>query len=432
MKSICVFSGKGGAGKSSIAALLALALSKKHNVALVDLDINTPSIPVMFGGRTEVGSLTLHSTGYRSKGISTYMGRMVRTMLKDVVKDAVATNPDVVVMDMPPGTGDIHLQVITKLTPGAAVLVLQPNNLCKEDALRSIALFMQHKVPVVGVIENMVGDIFGDHIELVGLPVLKSIPLRKDVANAGNEGRIDEVSNPVYSVAEKIFRDAAKADWDVEKKRVYEEADPDDLIAGGFMDNIKKRSDLKYLGVNSWDAVRERLLSMDLSKVIPNMNPDRFLMENDGKTIKRMLDNLDEDDSGLFMMVRPPSTEIKLFPGEVTIAHLRKLDNDAYYRVPRLSWPTDEGEVVIFASEASPISPKKLHDLIDRGELVLASNSKTQRYVPSPEQLEGIAEVYGRMTTVPKNWKEEYAKLGIEVEQAKLADISPGVKQGAE
>ena len=177
MKVIAIYSGKGGVGKSTTSALIALAMADRFDkVSLLDFDINTPSAPVLFGGRSEVNNLKIHSTGYRCGGLMGFTGTAQKKVLNSLVKQVEVYDPDVCIIDMPPGTSSVHLSVCGKISPSSFILISQPNSLCESDAMRATELFAKIEAPILGVIYNMVGDFFGtDPSGKIGLNVLKSV-----------------------------------------------------------------------------------------------------------------------------------------------------------------------------------------------------------------------------------------------------------------
>ena len=204
MKVIGIYSGKGGVGKSTVASLVALALSKSHKTCLVDLDINTPSIPVLFGGRQELPNLNILSTGFKRTGLIDYSGAILRRVVRELTDEAKKTNPDIIVIDMPPGLDDTHFELVSILRPSFFVLVIQPNKLSEEDAKRTSQLFTNLSIPIAGVIQNMSGDVFGTYTEgeVLGLKLLGTIPLNKQIATLGGNGEIDKVKNPLQNVVD--------------------------------------------------------------------------------------------------------------------------------------------------------------------------------------------------------------------------------------
>jgi ATP-binding protein involved in chromosome partitioning len=224
---IAVMSGKGGVGKSTIAANLALALSQGNaKVGLMDADIYGPSVPIMFGVRGErpmmmnVGEekgkivplerygIKLMSIGLLvdEKSAVVWRGPMASSAIKQFVTDVYWGELDYLVIDMPPGTGDIHLTILQTVPVTGAVIVTTPQDVALADAKKGIAMFgqAQIKVPIIGLIENMsyftpaeLPDnkyyIFGKDggkklAEEYDLPLLGQIPLVQSIREGGDSG----------------------------------------------------------------------------------------------------------------------------------------------------------------------------------------------------------------------------------------------------
>src|SRR6187401_1623377 len=175
---IAVVSGKGGVGKSTVAANLALALSQGGaKVGLMDADIYGPSVPIMFGVRGErpmmmdVGGdkgmivplerfgIKLMSIGLLvdEKNAVVWRGPMASSAIRQFVTDVYWGELDYLVVDMPPGTGDIHLTLVQTVPVTGIVVVTTPQDVALADAKKAIAMFGQSqiKVPIIGLVENM-------------------------------------------------------------------------------------------------------------------------------------------------------------------------------------------------------------------------------------------------------------------------------------
>jgi len=223
---IAVVSGKGGVGKSTVAANLALALSQGGaKVGLLDADIYGPSIPIMFGVRgerpmmmdiegkgmiipIEKYGIKLISIGFLvdEKNAVVWRGPMASSAIRQFVTDVFWDELDYLVVDMPPGTGDIHLTLMQIVPVTGAVIVTTPQDVALADAKKGIAMFgqAQMNVPVIGLVENMsyftpaeLPDnkyyIFGKDggkklADEYDLPFLGQIPLVQSIREGGDEG----------------------------------------------------------------------------------------------------------------------------------------------------------------------------------------------------------------------------------------------------
>ncbi len=224
---IAVMSGKGGVGKSTIAANLALALAQGNaKVGLMDADIYGPSVPIMFGVRGErpmmmnVGDekakivplerygIKLMSIGLLvdEKNAVVWRGPMASSAIKQFITDVFWDELDYLVIDMPPGTGDIHLTILQTVPVTGAIIVTTPQDVALADAKKGIAMFgqAQIRVPIIGLIENMsyftpaeLPDnkyyIFGKDggkklAEEYEIPLLGQIPLVQGIREGGDTG----------------------------------------------------------------------------------------------------------------------------------------------------------------------------------------------------------------------------------------------------
>ncbi|EGD34981.1 Mrp/NBP35 family ATP-binding protein [Capnocytophaga sp. oral taxon 338] len=224
---IAVASGKGGVGKSTITANLAIALRKMgFKVGLLDADIYGPSIPMMFDvqeqrpvsvdieGRSKMEPVENYGVKILSIGFFTHpdqaviwRGPMASKALNQMIFDAHWGELDFLLIDLPPGTGDIHLSIMQALPITGAIVVSTPQNVALADARKGIAMFRQEtiNVPVLGLVENMAYFtpaelpenkyyIFGKEgvkslAERTDTPLLGEIPLVQSLRESGDVGR---------------------------------------------------------------------------------------------------------------------------------------------------------------------------------------------------------------------------------------------------
>ncbi|MFO8086461.1 MAG: Mrp/NBP35 family ATP-binding protein [Bacteroidales bacterium] len=224
---IAVASGKGGVGKSMVAANLAVSLAQTGaKVSLVDADIYGPSVPMMFdvvnekpaatevNGKTKI--LPFEKYGIKLLSIGFFVdpnqaliwrGPMASNALKQLFTEAEWGEADYLVLDLPPGTGDIHLTLVQSLAVTGAIIVTTPQEMALADARKGVGMFLQDKinVPVLGVVENMsyfspddMPDkkyyLFGKEggkrmAEDMGIPLLGQIPIDEKIMRSGESGK---------------------------------------------------------------------------------------------------------------------------------------------------------------------------------------------------------------------------------------------------
>jgi ATP-binding protein involved in chromosome partitioning len=185
-KILAVSSGKGGVGKSTVALNLALALSKKGlSVGLLDADIYGPSLPRMTGTMNQKPAITpeqkilpltryglkLMSIGYMIEENSAvvWRGPMLFKAMDQFLRDVMWGELDYLVIDLPPGTGDVHLSLAQKVPVTGAVIVSTPQNISLIDAKKAIDMWARVGVPVIGAIENMsymLNPVNGERIQM--------------------------------------------------------------------------------------------------------------------------------------------------------------------------------------------------------------------------------------------------------------------------
>ena len=265
---IAVASGKGGVGKSTVAANIALALKeKKYTVGLLDLDIYGPSLPIILGFNEspkmtqdrkivpfDQYGLKVMSFGFLSGNETPviWRGPLVSRMTEQFFSDVTWGKLDFLILDLPPGTGDIQLTLTQKLRMAGAVIVTTPQDIALADVRKGADMFRKVHTPILGVVENMSGlqlkgtiktadgiaqnnlrmvfqgidqevntdeegnfsfpiDLFksgggAEESERLGVPLLGKIPISMEVMSATDGGKPIILSNPQSTVSE-IFRD---------------------------------------------------------------------------------------------------------------------------------------------------------------------------------------------------------------------------------
>jgi ATP-binding protein involved in chromosome partitioning len=237
---IAVASAKGGVGKSTVAANLALALAREGRaVGLLDADVYGPSLPLMMGlsGRPRMADekrivpmekygLQLMSMGFFLDDASPviWRGPMVMGLVRQFLKDVEWHDLDILVIDLPPGTGDAQLTLVQQVPLAGGVVVTTPQDVALLDVQRGIAMFQQVNTPILGVVENMsfydcpecgqhealFGEGGGKRIsEFYGVPLLGQVPLVAAVRETGDAGTpivFGQPDHPVSQVFTQIAR----------------------------------------------------------------------------------------------------------------------------------------------------------------------------------------------------------------------------------
>ena len=265
---IAVASGKGGVGKSTVAANIALALKeKKYTVGLLDLDIYGPSLPIILGFNEspkmtqdrkivpfDQYGLKVMSFGFLSGNETPviWRGPLVSRMTEQFFNDVTWGKLDFLILDLPPGTGDIQLTLTQKLRMAGAVIITTPQDIALADVRKGADMFRKVHTPILGVVENMSGlqlegmvktadgiaqknlkmvfqgidqevntdeegnfsfpiDLFksgggAEESERLGVPLLGKIPISMEVMSATDGGKPIILSNPQSTISE-IFRD---------------------------------------------------------------------------------------------------------------------------------------------------------------------------------------------------------------------------------
>ncbi len=237
---IAVASGKGGVGKSTTAVNLALALAYEGaQVGILDADIYGPSVPQMLGlgsqrpevvGGNAIQPLKAHGIQAVSMGSLVtentpmiWRGPMVSGALKQLLTQTLWEDVDYLIVDMPPGTGDIQLTLSQSVPVSASVIVTTPQDIALLDAKKGIEMFRKVSIPVLGVVENMAVHIcsncghkeaiFGENggerlAQEFGTPLLGRLPLEMAIREQVDQGRPPLVADPDSPVSQ-IYRDIA-------------------------------------------------------------------------------------------------------------------------------------------------------------------------------------------------------------------------------
>jgi ATP-binding protein involved in chromosome partitioning len=240
---IAVGSGKGGVGKTTVSVNLAVALSRLgHKVGLLDADVYGPNVPLMMGVRAqpqaigeriqplEKDGLRIMSMGFLNPGDKplVWRGPMLHSVIQQFLRGVDWGQLDYLIVDLPPGTGDVQLSLIQTAPLTGAVVVTTPSEVSLEDARKAIHMFQQVRVPILGLVENMSYlecphcheriDVFSHGggkktAETMNVPFLGELPLDPAVRIGGDTGQpitLGDAGAPFVAVAREVQRRAAE------------------------------------------------------------------------------------------------------------------------------------------------------------------------------------------------------------------------------
>lgn len=334
---VAVASGKGGVGKSTTAVNLALGLQAIGlKAGIMDADIYGPSQPRLLGlsGKPQVNEQNKlrPMEGYGLKAMSmgfmvdegtpvVWRGPMVVQALNQMLREVMWGELDALIIDMPPGTGDVQLTMAQQVPLSGAVIVSTPQDLALIDARKGLAMFQRVNVPVLGLIENMSyflcpscgtrSDIFGHggaelEAQKLGLPFLGGIPLHMEIRERSDSGRPIVATAPDSAQA-RIYREIAARVWgEVQKAAGSAEKAPDLMVSPG--------SDVLYVAFDNGekhDLTAEMLRVMSPSAEVQGHSPEQRVTLPNKKTVRiselRPIGNYavrivfdDKHDTGLF------------------------------------------------------------------------------------------------------------------------------------
>jgi len=298
---IAVASGKGGVGKSTTAVNLALGLQAIGlKAGILDADIYGPSQPRLLGltGRPQVadGKKLKPMQAYGLEAMSMgflvdegtpiiWRGPMVVSALTQMLRDVTWSDLDVLVIDMPPGTGDVQLTMAQQVPLSGAIIVSTPQDLALIDARKGLAMFQKVDVPVLGIIENMSffvcpkcgerSDIFGHggarhEAESLGIPFLGGIPLHMDIRLKSDEGRPIVATAPDGPHA-RIYKDIATAAWSELKGTAQTRIKPPSLVVSPD----KSELHVTFDGDDAFTLAAEMLRVMSPSAEVQGHSPEQ-------------------------------------------------------------------------------------------------------------------------------------------------------------
>lgn len=427
MKTIMIYSGKGGVGKTTITSILAKYLIDKGNrVCIIDADLNTPSMPVVFPDRKSDNLLVI-STGYTHKNKIFFSG-VSDFVLKNMLKESRDFKPDYILIDTPPSITEIHFSIIKYFIISSILIVSENSELSFSDVKRTVNIYSGQEIPTAGIIINKVkpNEKLDIPDELKSLKILSIIEDDVEIKRLTRDGNILSKDLSNFKI-DFDFESLLNVDWLEFKNEIllFDESIDEkaiDLMIDSSKYSSKYRSGnwmkvFKFYNLKTWDYIISLINEeTDDNVLLGSMRllNDDFLKYNDARTIKRLLDGFKEENRILVNVLRNPQTEISLFPGEVGYATLI-LGENSYYGVPRVKYLTDEGNVILFPHECSPANAPNYINTIERAikeeDLVPMPGSKSTRYIPSIQYFNELNYSFGNLMGINDETIEKHNKL---------------------
>lgn len=410
MKAIIVYSGKGGVGKTTTTANIARLLAKQgHKVLIIDADINTPSMNSEFDGEHPQDNIWVHSSGNMFSKFIYLEKSMVRQYLEMAKRMIRKINPDFVLIDTPPSVTNVHIELLSRVKVSYVLFVTQPTKLSNQDVLRTMDFFHERCGRVnCGVVENMCYD---NEERKYPIKLVAQIPMQDKMntdnllSNAQSEFQkiVDEVAISESVVLDEYnTQNGYDESFDIVNMRLTigrKKYIQHELMYDNGMEKAINLPAPKFLSVRTWDKVRQYICNHDEL----GWNYDARIAKCDTEIVGRMVNHFKNDENAYFMVINAPNTEIHLIPGEIGICSLLT-GQRGHYELPRVSYQTSKGNVVLFPDEVMPVDMELLQQQINDGYTMLSDG----RYFPPKKTVEDCYNAFGARVGLLDGWEKVY------------------------
>lgn len=410
MKAVIIYSGKGGVGKTTTTANMARLLAEQgHRVFIIDADINTPSMNTEFEGDHPQENIWVHSSGNMFDKFIYLEKSMVRQYLEMAKRKLRTINPDFVLIDTPPSVTNVHIELLSRVKVSYVLFVTQPTKLSNQDVLRTMDFFHEKCGKVkCGIVENMCYD---NEKREYPIKLVAQIPMQ-DKMNTWN--LLYNAKPEFQKIVDEVVESESILLEEYSTENGYDESfDIVEMCLTGsrksyvqhelkYDDGTEKTLNLpapKFLSVRTWDHVRHYILNHDYT----GFNFDARIEKCDTEIVGRMVNHFKNDENAYFMVINAPNTEIHLITGEIGICSLLT-GQCGHYELPRISYQTSKGDVVLFPDEVMPVGMELLQQQINDGYTMLSDG----RYFPAKETVEQCYNAFGSRVGLFDNWEEIY------------------------
>lgn len=410
MKAVIIYSGKGGVGKTTTTANIARLLAKQGNkVFIIDADINTPSMNTEFEGDHPHEMIWVHSSGNMFSKFIYLEKSMVRQYLELAKKKIHSIKPDYVLIDTPPSVTNVHIELLSRVKVSYVLFVTQPTKLSNQDVLRTMDFFHERCGKVnCGIVENMC---YGTEHNEYPIRLVAQIPMQD---NMNTENLLTNAYNEFQKIVDEIVQTDIVVLEEYSTENGYDENfDVTDIHITGsrkhyfthelkYDNGVEKTLTLpamKFLSVRTWDKVRDYIrFHDDLGHLW-----DERMRRCDTERVGRVVNHFQNDDNAYFMVINAPNTEVHLITGEIGIYSLLT-GQRGHFELPRVSYQTSKGNVVLFPDEIMPVDINLLQQEINEGYIMLSDG----RYLPPKEAVQQCYNAFGIRVGLGDNWEDIY------------------------
>lgn len=391
-KTVIVYSGKGGVGKTTTTVNIARSLlSQGFRVAIIDGDVNTPSMSVVFPDPIGTDNLLVCSMGYAPSMF--VQSSRVRAFFRDSTKEVLKFAPDYLLIDTPPSITDVHIGLVETMKPGGLILVTQPTDLSWSDVSRTVWFFQSKKIPILGVVRNMVTDTSEEQES--PYKILGNIPF-----DPSFDGKVvyDKNAGEYLNIAQ-VVHDVSETSLEAKKRQLFDETAID-------LRELKKQlmepgATVRFVNVHTWGVVREVLQSRE-DRVFAVAPRDRGLDECTVERVSRLVHAFEEDEEAYFMVTKAPATENRLITGEIGKCRMRQ--HPMYHDIPVVDYHTSKGPITLFPYECIPVTDEMIADNLAHGGKLLNDG----RYLPSEESVGALYNQFGEGVGLREKWLQDY------------------------